>query len=182
MILVVQIGANTDRAKVFKAYAAQLGLCDNRVNALNLLANQQKDGDSPIQSIVTGLHERSRRGIMEGQRRFIEAGNHSAVDVGHLRRGTISVNVKKPQFSETFPEAVISELTEVGTHGAFIDTEHIEFERWGPPLVDADWHAFCQAIYKGIEGDEWGRAALSSQRIESKSESLLGDESGLGQE
>ena len=25
----------------------------------------------------------------------------------------------------------------------------------GPPLVDADWHAFCQAIYKGIEGSEW---------------------------
>ena len=22
-------------------------------------------------------------------------------------------------------------------------------------LVDADWHAFCQAIYKGIEGQEW---------------------------
>ena len=24
-----------------------------------------------------------------------------------------------------------------------------------PPLVDADWHAFCQAIYKGIGGEEW---------------------------
>ena len=23
----------------------------------------------------------------------------------------------------------------------------------GPPLVDADWHAFCQALYKGIEGE-----------------------------
>ena len=23
------------------------------------------------------------------------------------------------------------------------------------PLVDADWYAFCQAIYKGIEGSEW---------------------------
>ena len=22
-------------------------------------------------------------------------------------------------------------------------------------MVDADWHAFCQAIYKGIEGSEW---------------------------
>ena len=26
---------------------------------------------------------------------------------------------------------------------------------WRPPLVDADWHAFCQAMYKGIEGIEW---------------------------
>ena len=24
-----------------------------------------------------------------------------------------------------------------------------------PPLVDADWHAFCQAIVQGIEGQEW---------------------------
>ena len=25
----------------------------------------------------------------------------------------------------------------------------------GPTLVDADWHSFCQAIYKRIEGSEW---------------------------
>ena len=25
----------------------------------------------------------------------------------------------------------------------------------GHPLVDADWYAFCQALYKGIEGEEW---------------------------
>ena len=25
----------------------------------------------------------------------------------------------------------------------------------GPLLVDADWHAFCQAIHKGVEGSEW---------------------------
>ena len=23
-------------------------------------------------------------------------------------------------------------------------------------MVDADWHAFCQALYKGIEGEDWG--------------------------
>ena len=107
MILVVQIGPNADRAKVFKAHAAPSGLCDNLINALKLLANQQKDGDSPIQSKKTALHERSRRDIMDGLRRFIEADHHSAVDVGDLRRGTISVNVRKPQFSEAFPGAVI---------------------------------------------------------------------------
>ena len=47
-------------------------LCDTVINALKLLANQQKDGDSPIRSIVTGLHERSRKGIMEGPRSFIK--------------------------------------------------------------------------------------------------------------
>ena len=56
---------------------------------------------------ATALAFRSRRGIMDGLRRFIEADHHSAVDVGGLRRGTISVNVKKPQFSEFFPEAFI---------------------------------------------------------------------------
>ena len=25
----------------------------------------------------------------------------------------------------------------------------------GPPLVGADWRAFCQAIYRGIEGSDW---------------------------
>ena len=44
---------------------------------------------------------------------------------------------------------------EVGSRRTFVDTKHIELERWGPPLVDADWHAFCQAIYKGSEGKEW---------------------------
>ena len=35
------------------------------------------------------------------------------------------------------------------------DVNHIKLERWGPPLVDADWCAFCQALYKGIEGKDW---------------------------
>ena len=77
------------------------------INTLKLLANQQKDGDSPIQSIVTGLHARSRKGIMEGLRSFIEADNHSAVDVGHLRRGIRPFYVQKPKFSEDYPEAAI---------------------------------------------------------------------------
>ena len=65
-MLVVQLGTNANEAKVFKAHAAPQGLCENLINALNLLANQQTDGDCPIQSIVTGLHERSRKGIMDG--------------------------------------------------------------------------------------------------------------------
>ena len=42
------------------------GLCENLINALKMLANQQKDGDGPIQDIVAGLQERSREGIMNG--------------------------------------------------------------------------------------------------------------------
>ena len=126
-----QIGADADRAKVFKAHGAPLGLCDKLINALKLQANQQKDGDSPIQSIVTGLLGRS--GAMDGLRSVIEADNHSAVDV-------------EPQLSETLPEAVIREGTdeltlraeEVSTQRAFMNTKYIELDRWGPPEVDAE--------------------------------------------
>ena len=43
----------------------------------------------------------------------------------------------------------------MNTAKACINVNHIENNRWGPPLVDADWHAFAQAIYAGIEGSEW---------------------------
>ena len=43
---------------------------------------------------------------------------------------------------------------ELGSLRTIIDTKHIELERWGP-LVDVNWHAFCQAIYRGIAGREW---------------------------
>ena len=48
-----------------------------------------------------------------------------------------------------------SRVEEVNTSKALINVNHIEPERWGPPLVDADWYAFCQALYKGIEGEDW---------------------------
>ena len=52
MILVVQLGTNEDEAKVFGAHAVPQGLCENLINALKLMANQQKDGDSPIQTLL----------------------------------------------------------------------------------------------------------------------------------
>ena len=76
------------RQKVFKGHAVPQGLCENLIK---LLANQQKDGDSPIQSIVAGVRERSREGIMEGQRNFIKVDNHCALEVGHLKEGTRSL-------------------------------------------------------------------------------------------
>ena len=80
--MVVQVGANAIEANVFRAHAAPQGLFfDILINALKLQANQLKDGYSPIRSIVTGLHERSRRGIMVGLRSFFAVDNRSAVDV-----------------------------------------------------------------------------------------------------
>ena len=78
----VQTGVSASQAKVFEAHAAPQGLCENMINALELLANQQKDGDRPIQSIVTFFCGRSRKGIMEGLRNFIKVDNQCALD-GH---------------------------------------------------------------------------------------------------
>ena len=45
----------------------------------------------------------------------------------------------------------------MGTWKSYINVDHTAKERWGPlTLVDADWHAFCQALYQGIEGEDCG--------------------------
>ena len=51
----MQLGTSEDAAKVFRAHAVPQGLCENLINAVKLLANQQKDGDGPIQSILTAF-------------------------------------------------------------------------------------------------------------------------------
>ena len=71
--------------------------------------------------------------------------------------------VRRPKCEEGRPEVLIregpEELTlraeEVGTQKSCVNVDQIAQERWRSPLVDADCHAFCQAIYKGIEGKDW---------------------------
>ena len=65
--LVVQLRVNANEVEVYKAHASLLEFCDNLINAFKLLANQQKDGDSRIQSFVAGLHERSRSRSFTGK-------------------------------------------------------------------------------------------------------------------
>ena len=139
-------------------------MCDNLINALKLLANQQKDGDSPVEMVVQGLQERSRLRIMDGLRKFIMVENHEAVKVGELEKNMESRKVVMPKFTTDFPEAVAregsDELTlradEEGALRIFIDTTNVgDKKRWEPPLVDGDWHAICQAIFQGVEGSQW---------------------------
>ena len=163
-LLVVQTGERFEQAKVFKAHAVPQGLCANLINAQKLVANQQEDGDDLLQNIVTNLGKGSRKGLTDGLREFIKVDNERGLDVGALRRGTGTFKVRKPKA----PEGVLgcdsqgeprlvdieggrSEYLE-GSDGCRVD--HIEPERWGPPLVDADWYAFCQALYKGMEGED----------------------------
>ena len=51
----MKTGDSIEQAKVFKAHAVPLGLCANLVNALELLANQQEDGDGLLQNVVKDL-------------------------------------------------------------------------------------------------------------------------------
>ena len=53
------------------------------------------------------------------------------------------------------PEELTPRAEEVGSRKLCINGGHVAEDRWGPPLADADWHAFCRAIYKGTEGSEW---------------------------
>ena len=54
----------------------------------------------------------------------------------------------------------------VGTLKTYITVNHIEEGRWGSSLVDHDWYAFCQALYIGIEGEDWGDMYEGQQRNE----------------
>ena len=53
------------------------------------------------------------------------------------------------------PDDLTLRAEEVGTWKPYTNVDHIEKERWGRLLVDYDSHAFCQALYKGIEGEDW---------------------------
>ena len=151
------------RAKVFKAHAVPQGLCASLINALKLLANQQEDGDGLLQNIVTNLGKESRKGLTDGLREFTEVDNERSLDDGALRRGTGTFKVRKPKAPEgssevtvrESPDELTSRAEEVNTWKALTSVNHIEPGRWGPPLVDADWCAFCQTLYKGIEGKDW---------------------------
>ena len=110
------------------------------------------------------------------------------------------LEVRKPKVPEGGSDVTVrespDELTfwaeEVNTSKAWIDVNHIEPERWCPLLVDADWHAFCQALCKGIEGEDWEEMydsykvmseALGVKKAAggSKGKSLVSHESSKGQ-
>ena len=107
---------------------------------------------------------KSRLRIMSGLKKFIAVDNYASVKIGDLQKETKSKKVVKPGFTADFPGAVIfdegaDKLTlrapEESVLRTFIDTRNVGNKRCGPPLVDADSHAFCQAIFQGVEGPEW---------------------------
>ena len=91
--------------------------------------------------------------------------DHEAVKFSNLKKNSEAIKVVGPDFDKRamYPDAAVPEgVDEVtlrrGEDGALrscINTAKVEASRLGPPLVDADWHAVCQAIYRGVEGAEW---------------------------
>ena len=88
--------------QVFGAHAAPQGMCDNVINALKLLANQQKDGDSPVKMVVPDLPEKSRPRIMNGLRKCIAAESHAAAQIGDLEKDMTSKRVVKQKITTDF--------------------------------------------------------------------------------
>ena len=101
-ILVIQSGTDFRDAKVFRAHAAPQGMCENLIDALKLLTNQQKDGDSPVKMVVQGLQERIRLRIMSGLRKFIMVDNHEEVKDGDLDKNVGSRKVVEPKSTTDF--------------------------------------------------------------------------------
>ena len=156
-LLVVQTGDSVDQAKVFKAHAVPQGFCANLINALKLLPNQQKDGDGLFQNIVKDLGKESSEGLTHGLREFIRIDNKCALEVESLNQGRGTFKVRKPNVPEgcqqvtvrESPEELTLRAEEVGTWKSYINVDHTA------PPVDYDWHALCQALHKGIEGEDW---------------------------
>ena len=74
------------------------------IHALKHLANQQKDCDSPVKTVVQGLEERSRLKMMDGLTRFMMVDNFETVKVGDLEKNMASKKVVKPKFTTDFPK------------------------------------------------------------------------------
>ena len=111
-------------------------VCDNLINALKLLA-------------------RSRLSTTEDVRKFINMDNHEAIRIGDLENRRKSRLVVRPSLPDV-QEAVVPEGTDELTPRREEEGMPRTFDsRWKSPLVDEEWHAICQAIYKGVEGQEW---------------------------
>ena len=132
----------------------QLATNENLINALKLLANQQRDG---------GLREKGRERITNGLRSFIAQDNHCAVEVGHLRKGQRPFRVKKPKIGEYHSEALregaddlTSRAEAVDTLKACINVDHIAKDFWDRHWSTQTGTPFAKQFMKElIGGSEW---------------------------
>ena len=119
-LLVVQ--TRVEQAKVFHAHVISQGLCENLINALSLLANQQEDGDGLLQSIVTNLGKGSRKGLTDGLR---GTGNFKSSEA-KVPEGGSDVTTRES------PGELTLRAEEVNTLKAYMDVNHKKSGKMGP--------------------------------------------------
>ena len=73
--------------------------------------------------------------------------------------------VRRLKVPEGCPEVTVrdspDELTLSSRRSGYVEDihqcqPHRKRKMGSSPVVDYDWCAFCQALYKGIEGEDWG--------------------------
>ena len=131
---------------------------------------------------------------MEGLRNFVKMDIHCALEVGHLKEGTSSFEVRRPKCEEESTEVFIregaEELTlraeEVGYQKSCINVDHIAQDRWDCTwwmLIGMPSAGRSAKEFKGNEHyEELSRKAGAKKPSENqKSESPLEIEGSQGQ-
>ena len=106
-----------------------------------------------------------RKGLTEGLGNFIQVHNHRALELGHLNEGLGKLKVRRLKGSEGYPEVTGQgeprRIDAVSRGSGYVEVlhqcrPHGRGEVGSSPWQMHDWHALCQALYKGIEGEDWG--------------------------
>ena len=79
------------------------------------------------------------------------------MEIDDLEKNSEAINVVRYKFNirERVGELMLRG-GEGGVQRFFINTFIVEAARWRPPFVDEDWHAICQANFKGPRGSGVG--------------------------
>ena len=162
------------KAKVFRAHAAPRGMCDDLIYAPKLLANQRKDGDSPVRMIAPGLLEERWRKTMDGLRLFIAVHNNAAVKIEDLQKETRCKKVVKPRFTADCLGAVILERPDELTLRAHEEGVCVPSSL---PCEGPEWEAMCyqyldlhQAVKSKTSGEnKWAKLLWSMKEAKGMS-------------
>ena len=151
------VAASTDdrEASVFRAHAAPRATCENLTNAREA---PDKSAEGWRQSSWDNCH----RFVGEKPQQ-----DHGRAQELHLRKqGTCTgkQGQGKWQSQSPRPQELLSEKVRMNFFYEHVRkvccAPSLTHRTWetkggGLPLVDADWHAFCQATFHGVEGPEW---------------------------
>ena len=140
----------TDRreAMAFRAHAPPHGVCDY------IALGKSAAGRGPTCGGAGGESPRTKLAKDDGRASKVHHGRQSrGSDIGDLEKTLEALSVVEPRTSlkEDFPGAALRKWVE--------ELALRRGEEGTPPLVGMDWHAICQAIFRGIAGEEWERVS-----------------------